>query len=57
MEKGREKKDSKMVTIRMEKSLLESVNKMMESTGLSKTAIIERGTRKYVEQYEETGRL
>ena len=54
---SRPRKESVNLSINLDKKVSDMLVAMSEETGLPKTAIIENGTKEYIQRYNETGQI
>lgn len=54
---GRQNKEYKNLNCKMDKQIIESLEKFVEETGLSKTATVEKALKMYIEYYYKTGKI
>lgn len=50
-------KDSRILNCKIERSISEQLDALVNETGLSKTATVERALLRYLEYYKKTGRV
>lgn len=54
---GRQSKEYKNFNCKMDKGIVESLEKFVEETGMTKTATAENAIKMYIEYYHKTGKI
>ena len=54
---AKQRKDYKNINCKIEKSIVDKLEKMCDKTKLTKTAIVENALLMYMQHYDKTGRI
>ena len=54
---SRPRKDSEILSCRLDKSVSDKINEIVAEVGLTKTKTVEKAVEKFYEEYKRTGRV